>query len=84
MADYIKREDVFEYLEIAAEKICLDDLDVGFLKSDFEMIPAADVRENVRGEWIADEDGNIKCSVCEGWGVGGSFCENCGANMRKE
>lgn len=52
-------------------------------------IPTADVRENVRGEWILT--GEIeevraevtKCSVCgcETWG-GGHFCCGCGADMR--
>lgn len=56
---------------------------------DIEAQPTADVRENVRGEWILT--GEIeevraevtKCSVCgcETWG-GGHFCCGCGADMR--
>lgn len=47
-------------------------------------IPTADVRENVKGEWI--EDGALtKCSVCgntsEFCGTE-NFCYNCGADMR--
>ena len=36
------------------------------------------------GKWISDEDGNICCSVCGRDGVGESFCEHCGADMREE
>ena len=48
--------------------------------------PTADVRENVKGEWI--EDGALtKCSVCgntsEFCGTE-NFCYNCGADMRGE
>ena len=41
----------------------------------------ADVRENVHGRWIVDEDGNIECSVCGHHGVGDLYCERCGAQM---
>ena len=59
--------------------------------------PAADVRENVRGEWIeADLDKNfIICSACKNAGYKDrmawrpeyaakyfNFCPNCGADMR--
>ena len=40
-----------------------------------------DVRENVHGRWISDEDGNIECSVCGHHGVGDLYCERCGAKM---
>lgn len=66
-------------------------------KEDIDAIPAADVRENVRGEWVHKEiqsdnfiDGVIRlpncyCSVC---GVEVlqecNFCPNCGADMRGE
>ena len=42
---------------------------------------AADVRENIHGRWIVDEDGNIECSVCGHHGVGDLYCERCGAVM---
>ncbi len=42
---------------------------------------AADVRENIHGTWIIDEDGNIECSVCGHHGVGDLYCERCGAQM---
>ena len=40
--------------------------------------------ERKKGKWISDEDGNIYCSVCGRTGVGESFCEHCGANMKGE
>lgn len=53
--------------------------------------PAADVRENVRGEWIEvlrDTYGGghfpySKCSVCQSEQIiDSNFCPNCGAEMR--
>lgn len=66
-----------------------------------KMIDAIDEAPTIeprRGEWIVDEDGNCRCSLCgvreeqfiyglgEYWyGRGESnFCPNCGADMRKE
>ena len=52
--------------------------------------PTADVRENVKGEWIEQEDDYYhywECSEC-GFGVGlddiRNYCPNCGADMRGE
>jgi len=52
--------------------------------------PTADVRENVRGEWIYGEEGcygnpygHYSCSNCNEqmpWRF--DFCPNCGADMR--
>ena len=51
--------------------------------------PTADVRENVKGEWIEQEDDYYhywECSEC-GFGVGlddiRNYCPNCGADMRQ-
>ena len=60
--------------------------------------PTADVRENVRGEWIdAEEDDELddgekvtfighRCSRCNYWKNLGNmnFCPNCGADMRRD
>jgi len=46
-----------------------------------ECTPSADVRENIHGRWIVDEDGNLECSVCGHHGVGDLYCERCGARM---
>lgn len=44
---------------------------------------AADVRENVRGEWIDFWD-RYRCSVCNMEGTyEENFCPNCGADMRE-
>ena len=48
--------------------------------------PAADVRENVRGEWKHGDMptyGGYKCSICGSNALNKSnFCPNCGADMR--
>lgn len=107
MAEYIKREDVQNMLDIAQ---IITDAEVehfGYCTEDVDInsIPAADVRENVRGSWIWDDDGYdwgigaYICSNCKSrpgtwWDInrdknpllcsGGSFCGNCGADMRGE
>ena len=50
--------------------------------------PTADVRENVRGEWIRKKD-TIQCSQCKAKWIDHTylietfrFCPNCGADMR--
>ena len=62
-----------------------------------ELEPAADVRENVRGEWVRQDDGwcgdYYECSVCKEpfTLIDGTpqdnlynFCPNCGADMRSK
>jgi hypothetical protein len=59
--------------------------------------PTADVRENVRGEWLSKNLDNFRkyeviCSVCGARFIGNydaydepydfNFCPNCGADMR--
>jgi hypothetical protein len=45
--------------------------------------PTADVRENVRGEWIKIHWKAFKCSECKGISeYYTDFCPNCGADMR--
>lgn len=51
------------------------------IKDDLDKFLTADVRENIHGMWIVDEDGNIECSVCGHHGVGDLYCERCGAQM---
>lgn len=52
--------------------------------NDIARFPWANVRENIHGKWIVDEDGNIECSVCGHNGVGDLYCERCGAQMDEE
>ena len=52
-----------------------------------DCVPAADVRENVRGEWLNTADpcmsDNIVCSVCGYDSIAKyNFCPNCGAKMK--
>lgn len=60
------------------------EIDINELSS----IPAANVRENVKGKWEVSDatttwlDGHYYCSQCGArseWG--GYFCPNCGADM---
>ena len=58
--------------------------------------PTADVRENVKGEWIKEVDTmggyddytpiNYYCSICGYLSMDGqtNYCPNCGADMRGE
>lgn len=51
-------------------------------------IPTADVRENIRGEWIDEHDPlSLKCSEC-GYRVmrynNTNFCPTCGVDMRQK
>lgn len=59
-----------------------------------ELEPSADVRENVRGEWIpvTNGRGGFECSKCHDYAPSyqngddylSHFCPNCGAEMRGE
>ena len=82
MAEYIDKN-------IAVKGLCMaHDLD----GADFVAnIPAADVRENVEGEWIWKPSNYVMCSICgyerkmelslqRGWIIP-KFCEDCGAEM---
>ena len=93
MADYIDRDKAIkEVLEWATElnhpTMLVKEDAIGILK----MMPSADVRENVRGEWIRGDaeklQGAARCSACGGTCYKGrhyfNFCPNCGADMRGE
>ena len=83
MSDYISRQAAFEALEKR-----------GVSTTNISRVPIADVRENIRGEWISkivecsreNYDQVFCCSVC---GVSNdwrrtNFCPHCGADMRRE
>ncbi len=59
------------------------------LREALSRVPAADVREVVRGKWIGDNRyfgfPNWHCSRCKGEGRGDyNFCPNCGAKMEAD
>lgn len=96
MSDYIKREDAIRAFK---NRSGLSEADLILtseeIKETINAIPAADVRENVRGKWIGSSVG-YKCSVCGFWiddevffyltepiiDDGFIYCPNCGADMR--
>ena len=91
MSDYIKREDAIEQARRnwTGEGEWIASTEIQLLKN----LPSADVRENVRGEWIYApiENGMIitMCSICKKCSVitpsvkeWYRFCPNCGADMR--
>lgn len=59
---------------------------------ELDCVPTADVRENVRGEWIpvTNGRGGFECSKCHDYAPSyqngddylSHFCPNCGADMR--
>lgn len=67
------------------------------LQKFIDSLPTADVRENVKGEWIKESEHSVMgdgymwfCSICgrrEYFNFRGqkdNFCPNCGADMRGE
>lgn len=100
MSRYIEAEEVEKRIDIvlgsepkAWDKKALKELKMYVVHA----VPTADVRENVRGEWIIKTDGFVikrvwgACSECgntldfSGVNAGrgdANFCPNCGADMR--
>lgn len=93
--DYIKREDVLNYIQ---QKAPISPNAQGAVTVDIEALPAAPVREDVPGRWLSTYEyckmkGLVPsgfqpywyCSECEdGLLVRSNFCPNCGADMRGE
>lgn len=90
MADYIERQAAvsrFEQLKEQADTL-RDKLYLDGVMAVIDALPAANVRENVQGEWKTNSDrpDTLICSVC---GAGydmwkhdpHNFCPNCGARM---
>lgn len=92
---YIDADKLSLHKFVDCEKILDNDMQRGYqrgyndaIDSVVQFEPTADVRENVRGEWLT-KDGRaswIECSVCEwhGYILGHiyHYCPNCGADMR--
>lgn len=91
MSEYIKKEDVLTYMR---NRLDMQDayLPIHFIQFVIDEMPAADVRGNVRAEWINEYDGFIpwtyRCSNCgnrifsfeyEERAV--KYCGRCGAEM---
>lgn len=94
MSRYIDADEAKRQIQKATMGQC--DVMKVFLNTMYRIdkIPTADVRENVRGEWISkivecsreNYDQVFCCSVC---GVSNdwrrtNFCPHCGADMRRE
>ena len=95
MNDYIKKEDAIDMLQKHAERlthqtnISLSNVRSGVMTAKWliEDMPTADVRENVKGEWIdRGKDMMIRwqCSECGRKDIHiYNFCPDCGADMRE-
>ena len=94
MSDYISRQEAIAVAEKElSAKYNRREMAVGFcgFRNIIENVPAADVRENVRGKWIDIWDDfristKCKCNRCnkESERPVGNFCKWCGADMRGE
>ena len=97
MTDYISRRAAIEAVDECTKLKIADDFYTVYTEDMKDMIadiPAADVRENVKGEWIVEsvdlfhgeEVGeSYICSVCGKDAFDKfDFCPNCGADMRGE
>lgn len=90
MADYIERQAAvsrFEQLKEQADTM-RDKLYLDGVLAVIDALPAANVREDVRGEWVAKKvmirtpaAKNYLCSVCKEEGFQTNFCPHCGARM---
>ena len=87
---YIDADKAIEAI-VNCTDIFINNLPVVIYKTDAQEaiyeVPAADVRENVRGEWI--EPNGVLTSLCSECGfINNSakwkFCPNCGADMRRQ
>lgn len=86
MTEYIDREAVLWDLHHLWDWDSVDGITAStVLKqviTDVKNVPAADVRENVKGKW-EPRGGYYYCSQCGArYEWGGNFCPNCGADMR--
>lgn len=87
MTEYIKR--ILAKAEFTGN--FQNEYPVGQIHALIDCVPAADVRENVKGEWlyvVEEIEGTTfrgcRCSKCNYWkGMGiFNFCPNCGAEMK--
>lgn len=86
-ADKVYQELIEEYPSDSDHILKVDYDDIRRIVMDFiDDAPTEDVKPIVRGEWIRDEFGGFRCSVCEDYNAVNydRFCNNCGADMRNE
>ncbi len=93
MSRYFDAEKVTGTLASMRHKCDTNDIDdfYNMLSCAFDVLPTADVRENVHAHWEeADKYGNRRCSNCKsvehvptlmGKPIVWDFCPNCGAQM---
>ena len=89
MSDYIKREDAIRHIVKTSAQNELDIPAIGTVIYILSEMDSADVRENVRGEWIRTSKNLYACSNCGNCIIGERtsgmfFCPHCGADMRGE
>lgn len=92
MSDYISRQAAIEAVDECTKLKITDDFYTVYTEDMKDMItdiPTADVRENVRGEWLntrpdAPMFGFHYCSICgrKRTSPQDHYCPNCGADMR--
>lgn len=85
MSDYISREAAIAVLHYNSDESCAS------VVSDFEAIPAAEVRAVRRGRWVNKKGGFFEfaaCSLCgevaPTAGITPNYCPSCGAKMDLE
>ena len=88
MSRYIDADEAKRQIQKATMGQC--DVMKVFLNTMYSIdkIPTADVRENVKGEWVRIKD-TVQCSQCKAKWIDHTylietfrFCPNCGADMR--
>lgn len=100
MSDYISRNAIIQVLNTMdryiADELTLCDTEKKFPRNEVfivddvyekiaEQLPPADVRENIPGEWIDNENGTFTCNKCgEISCCNSNFCCECGADMKGE
>lgn len=97
MSDYIERESIkYQQIETGgySGNTWITDYELVAYKRDIESVPAADVREVVRGGWEEHGEPNehgkyevwyYACTRCGAVGIPQfNYCPNCGADMREE
>ena len=90
--EYIRRDAVLLIISDAPRLYLNDVVRADRISTAVKKLPAADVRENVRGEWVDDErrpmsDPRLQCSNCGSIEiplVKWNYCPVCGAEMRGE